>query len=575
MSEGLFSKHSSLNAGAIPASAEELSQRYTKLFQQYSRLKAQHAVLKKAVIKEQATNVALQGNLKEKEKELRKLQEQLDLLSFHNERLTKRIQAVQESDQKGNHFSILGGSVKKELAKSTQALDAASLDLEQKIKENERLHEELTERKLEFTDGIHALQQQIKDLEQRVQELQVENTQLNQSNTGESSTQEAQPEQSLKRTIDELQFDLSQKTQLLEELEQTIQQNDGHLLSEIRSLRTILLAKVGDIENTSLKDVLSETSLKTLEDEANNYIHSIGNNTLESKMTSLPHGVAEKLKISHETWREEFVKVSTELQEKKKELDEFLERARQGQDDASLFATQIKEIYDKNDQEIKQLDEKHKEKRNQANARYEEQLKEYLATKEDSMNKIQQLEMLNDALKKENTKLEQEIDQIHTTKPLKVDNETQTDAVIEKEENMENVVYPKEEQEEDEEAFVYTGVDAQPSAVKQEEKKEEKKEKGGDNEENVQMLKLFYEQKIKNMTEKLQKTDSKVVIFAEMYKKSKEKLASEEKDKQMMMSEIERLNNEVKRIQDVLTTEESNHLKQINLMTEYIASMQK
>ncbi|EIE89972.1 hypothetical protein RO3G_14683 [Rhizopus delemar RA 99-880] len=292
-------------------------------------------------------------------------------------------------------------------------------------------------------------------------------------------------------------------------------------------------------------------------------------------MTSLPHGVAEKLKISHETWREEFVKVSTELQEKKKELDEFLERARQGQDDASLFATQIKEIYDKNDQEIKQLDEKHKEKRNQANARYEEQLKEYLATKEDSMNKIQQLEMLNDALKKENTKLEQEIDQIHTTKPLKVDNETQTDAVIEKEENMENVVYPKEEQEEDEEAFVYTGVDAQPSAVKQEEKKEEKKEKGGDNEENVQMLKLFYEQKIKNMTEKLQKTDSKVVIFAEMYKKSKEKLASEEKDKQMMMSEIERLNNEVKRIQDVLTTEESNHLKQINLMTEYIASMQK
>lgn len=292
-------------------------------------------------------------------------------------------------------------------------------------------------------------------------------------------------------------------------------------------------------------------------------------------MTSLPHGVAEKLKISHETWREEFVKVSTELQEKKKELDEFLERARQGQDDASLFATQIKEIYDKNDQEIKQLDEKHKEKRNQANARYEEQLKEYLATKEDSMNKIQQLEMLNDALKKENTKLEQEIDQIHTTKPLKVDNETQTDAVIEKEENMENVVYPKEEQEEDEDAFVYTGVDAQPSAVKQEEKKEEKKEKGGDNEENVQMLKLFYEQKIKNMTEKLQKTDSKVVIFAEMYKKSKEKLASEEKDKQMMMSEIERLNNEVKRIQDVLTTEESNHLKQINLMTEYIASMQK
>lgn len=68
------------------------------------------------VSKEQSTNNTLQGNVKEKEKELRKvdipchtyvtgywhaskLQEQLDLLAFHNERLTKRIEAVQEHEQ--------------------------------------------------------------------------------------------------------------------------------------------------------------------------------------------------------------------------------------------------------------------------------------------------------------------------------------------------------------------------------------------------------------------------------------------------------------------------------------------
>lgn len=38
--------------------------------------------------------------------------------------------------QKGSHFSLLGGNIKKELEKSTQALDAANLDLEKKIKEN-------------------------------------------------------------------------------------------------------------------------------------------------------------------------------------------------------------------------------------------------------------------------------------------------------------------------------------------------------------------------------------------------------------------------------------------------------
>ncbi|CAO3694717.1 unnamed protein product [Rhizopus stolonifer] len=133
MSDDLFSKRSSLNTGSIPESAEELSQRYEKIFQQYSRLKAQHAVLKKAVIKEQATNVTLQGNVKEKEKELRKLQEQLDLLSFHNERLTKRIQAVQESNQKTSHFSLLGGSTKRILKESTQALNATHFNLEHKI----------------------------------------------------------------------------------------------------------------------------------------------------------------------------------------------------------------------------------------------------------------------------------------------------------------------------------------------------------------------------------------------------------------------------------------------------------
>lgn len=73
---------------------------------------------------------------------------------------------------------MLGGSVKKELEKSAQALDEANMDLERKIQENEKLHDELADRQFEFTDNINKLLKQIQDLDKQVQDLQEENASL-------------------------------------------------------------------------------------------------------------------------------------------------------------------------------------------------------------------------------------------------------------------------------------------------------------------------------------------------------------------------------------------------------------
>ncbi|CEI88541.1 hypothetical protein RMCBS344292_02925 [Rhizopus microsporus] len=353
MSDGLFSKHTALNAGTIPASAEELSQRYAKLFQQYSRLKAQHAVLKKAVIK-QASNVALQGNVKEKEKELRKLQEQLDLLSFHNERLTKRIQAVQENDQKGSHFSLLGGSVKKELEKSAQALDAANFDLERKIRENEILHEELTERQFEFTNTINNLLKQIQDLEEKVQEL--ETGQSLQPNVPSQDPQLNTEEQSLMQQIDALKSTLAEKTSLLNDLEGNMQQNDARLLSELDSLRAILLTKVGDIKYIGLNDVLPEdsSSLKELEEQAKKYFQSIQDMIPEASPILLPHEIAEKLAISHATWRKEHEEISVELKKLKDQLSQSLENEKKGQAKLAEYKNEIKQLNERYEEHLSQ-----------------------------------------------------------------------------------------------------------------------------------------------------------------------------------------------------------------------------
>lgn len=80
------------------------------------------------------------------------------------------------------------------------------MDLERKIVENERLHEELTESKFEFTDNINSLLKQIQDLDKRVQELQDENASI----LSESKTTATV----VKEVVDE-----TEKNNLLQEIE--------------------------------------------------------------------------------------------------------------------------------------------------------------------------------------------------------------------------------------------------------------------------------------------------------------------------------------------------------------------
>ncbi|GAN02639.1 hypothetical protein MAM1_0025d02084 [Mucor ambiguus] len=615
MNEGMFSRHAALNAGAIPASAEELSQRYLKLFQQYSRLKAQHAVLKKAVIKEQASNVALQGNVKEKEKELRKLQEQLDLLAFHNERLTKRIQAVQDSEQKGNHFSLLGGSAKKELEKSTQALDEANMDLERKIEENEKLHEELTERQFEFTESINTLLQQIQDLEKKVNDLQDENANLQAEGRNGSGSGGAggadQPEhgQHLNAEMELLRKELKEKSDLLEAKTHQAQQNDIQMVSEIQSLRAILLAKVGSMkkEESSLYGIVPAASdaLKALETQANQYILSNGDKT---DMKELPFEIAEKLAISTETYSKELFNLLKQLDDTKTELNKLLKEK---------------------DDEVQRTKEFEQQIQAQ-NVKIEGLLATIETNQKGQADAISNLEAINKKLGDENVQLQKQLElqklnleraqkELHDTKelmkskdtldkeiqvdptpdaPQAADKETKDDADISQlngqtkqvqEEDDEDIfVYPsqpseepkkqQEEEEDDEDVFVYRGMDAVVSETKATTITSTESEKiynQDDMSKREAKLKTYYEHQVAQLTEKVQMTDSKALRFAAMYKSLKDRLIQEDKEKRMMVTEIERLNKEVKNVQDLLATTESNYQKQVDTMTEFISSLQQ
>lgn len=172
----------------------------------------------------------------------------------------------------------MGGSVKKELERSSQALEEANLDLERKIQENEELHKELKDRQLEFTDNINILLKQIQDLEKRVQELQDENAAI-QSESQNTVVPVAQNDKELVllSEIDTLRKELQEQTALLNKQESQTKENDLQLLSEIQSLRSIVLAKVGTID-TSLYEIIpdSVSALKELQDKTKEYILSHG-----------------------------------------------------------------------------------------------------------------------------------------------------------------------------------------------------------------------------------------------------------------------------------------------------------
>ncbi|XP_062346501.1 protein phosphatase 1 regulatory subunit 21 isoform X2 [Cinclus cinclus] len=114
-------------------------------FKQFSRngkmLRAQNQVLKKGVVDEQANSASLKEQLKMKDQSLRKLQQEMDSLTFRNQQLAKRVELLQDelalSEARGKKSKK---SVESSSQLSQEQKSVFSEDLQKKIEENERLH---------------------------------------------------------------------------------------------------------------------------------------------------------------------------------------------------------------------------------------------------------------------------------------------------------------------------------------------------------------------------------------------------------------------------------------------------
>uniref|UniRef100_A0A3P8T6I5 Protein phosphatase 1 regulatory subunit 21 n=1 Tax=Amphiprion percula TaxID=161767 RepID=A0A3P8T6I5_AMPPE len=148
------------------ANVTDLQTKYSKLAQEYSKLRAQNQVLKKAVVDEQASSASLKEQLKQRDQSLRKQEQEMDSLSFRNQQLAKRVELLQEelavSEAKGKKGKSKGDSPSQHGLQTQSVFDE---DLQKKIEENERLH-------IQFYEADEQHRRQEAELKARLEELE-------------------------------------------------------------------------------------------------------------------------------------------------------------------------------------------------------------------------------------------------------------------------------------------------------------------------------------------------------------------------------------------------------------------
>ncbi|XP_072247271.1 protein phosphatase 1 regulatory subunit 21 [Leuresthes tenuis] len=148
------------------ANVTDLQTKYSKLAQEYSKLRAQNQVLKKAVVDEQASSASLKEQLKHRDQSLRKQEQEMDSLSFRNQQLAKRVELLQEelaaSEAKGKKGKSKGESPTQHGLQTQNVFDE---DLQKKIEENERLH-------IQFYEADEQHRRKEAELRARLEELE-------------------------------------------------------------------------------------------------------------------------------------------------------------------------------------------------------------------------------------------------------------------------------------------------------------------------------------------------------------------------------------------------------------------
>ncbi|EZA61341.1 golgin subfamily A member 2 isoform X2 [Ooceraea biroi] len=140
----------------------QLQTKYQKIAAEYSKIRAQVNVLKKAVIEEQARNTDIRNQLKEREVGFRRAEQEIDSLTFRNQQLTKRITVLQEELDKAQNKSKRGKSRAPENNSQIPAAPPNNIldeEFQKKIVENAQLLSQISDKDSEIESLCDRIQQ--------------------------------------------------------------------------------------------------------------------------------------------------------------------------------------------------------------------------------------------------------------------------------------------------------------------------------------------------------------------------------------------------------------------------------
>lgn len=154
----------------------ELGAKFQRLLQEYTKVKSQNAILKKAVLQEQQRTKEATSKVKEQDVALREAMEKNELLLFNNERLTKRIGSLQAqlSDTKKTDGASWFSGSKSVLKQKELDLEVATQELGVKIEENERLHIQMFDLRRANKAALEQVEQQLQQVRKTLAEKQEE-----------------------------------------------------------------------------------------------------------------------------------------------------------------------------------------------------------------------------------------------------------------------------------------------------------------------------------------------------------------------------------------------------------------
>ncbi|KAF5299571.1 hypothetical protein FQR65_LT09376 [Abscondita terminalis] len=148
----------------------DLEKKYHTLALEYSKVRSQATVLKKAVIDEQTKNMELKELIKDLELKIRKHDQEMDSLIFRNDQLTKRISFLQQELLTNSHNKK---SKHKQVEDTSHGVNFGVLDeeLHKKIVENAELVSLMVDKDLEianYKEKVDILEKKIMSFEKLV-----------------------------------------------------------------------------------------------------------------------------------------------------------------------------------------------------------------------------------------------------------------------------------------------------------------------------------------------------------------------------------------------------------------------